>query len=242
MGKSTFAVLVLIGRPASGKSEIIDFLRHAPPDFRRRRFYIADLDVLDDFPMLWTWFEEDRLLSERLGQPKLYTGADGHFQYPYLWHLLIERLSLEYHKRRRDDPHYHDHATTLVEFARGSEHGGYAEAFRHLSDDLLQQAAVVYVQVSFAESLRKNRRRRNPERPDSILEHAMTDEVLTRLYSQDDWATFSAGDPHFLTLRSIRVPYVVFENEDDVTTGQPALLAARLEAVLGQLWELPHKT
>jgi hypothetical protein len=242
MGKGTFAVLVLIGRPASGKSEIIDLLRHAPPDFRRRRFHIADLDVLDDFPMLWTWFEEDRLLSERLGQPRLYTGANGHFQYPHFWYLLIERLSLEYHKRRRDDPHYHDHVTTLVEFARGSEHGGYAEAFTHLADDLLHRAAVVYVQVSFAESLRKNRRRFNPERPDSILEHAMTDEVLTRLYREDDWATFSAGDPYFLTLRSIRVPYVIFENEDDVTTGQPDLLAARLEAVLGQLWELRHKT
>jgi hypothetical protein len=208
MSNSTFAVLVLIGRPASGKSEIIDFLRHTPPAARLRRFHLAGLDVLDDFPLLWTWFEEDRLLSE------------------------------EYHKRRRDDPHYHDHTTTLVEFARGSEHGGYTEAFAHLSDDLLRQAAVVYVQVSFAESRRKNRRRFNPERPDSILEHAMTDEVLTRLYREDDWATFSAGDPHFLTLRSLRLPYVVFENEDDVTTGQPALLAARLEAVLGQLWTL----
>ena len=238
MGKGTFDVLVLIGRPASGKSEIIDFIRQAPPDFLRRRCHLADLDVLDDFPLLWTWFEEDRLLSERLGQPKLYTGPDGHFQQPYFWHLLIERLSLEYYKRRRDDPHYHDRKTTLVEFARGSEHGGYTAAFRHLSDDLLRQAAVVYVQVSFAESRRKNRRRFNPERPDSILEHAMTDEVLTRLYREDDWATFSAGDPHFLTLRSILVPYVVLENEDDVTTGQPALLAARLEAVLGQLWTL----
>jgi len=241
MGKSTFDVLVLIGRPASGKSEIIDFLQHTPPAVRRRRFHLADLDVLDDFPLLWTWFEEDRLLSKRLGQPKLYTGADGHFKYPYLWHLLLERLSLEYDKRWRDDPHYHDHKTTLIEFSRGSEHGGYTAAFTHLSDDLLRQAAVVYVQVSFAESLRKNRRRFNPERPDSILEHGMTDEVLTRLYREDDWATFSAGDPHFLTLRSIRLPYVVFENEDDVTTGQPALLAARLEAVLGQLWKLRQK-
>jgi len=42
MGKSTFAVLVLIGRPASGKSEIIDFLQHTPPAARRRRFHLAD--------------------------------------------------------------------------------------------------------------------------------------------------------------------------------------------------------
>jgi len=35
---------------------------------------------------------------------------------------------------------------------------------------------------------------------------------LERLYRDDDWAALSAGDPGFLTVRSIRVPYVVFEN------------------------------
>jgi hypothetical protein len=234
----TFDVLILVGRPAAGKSEIIDLLTHTPPEVRRRRFRIAALDVLDDFPMLWAWFEEDRILSERLGQPRLHTDANNYFKYPYLWHLLIERLGLEYHKRLRDDPMYHDHATTIVEFSRGSEHGGYAEAFPHLADDLLRRAAVVYVRVSFEESLRKNRRRYNPERPDSILEHAQPDEKLTRLYRDDDWDAFSAGDGEFLTARSVRVPYVVFENEDDVTTGQPGRLAARLETVLGRLWDL----
>ena len=238
MDKNTFDVLILIGRPASGKSEIIDFLTRSPPDTRRRRWHVAAPDVLDDFPMLWTWFEEDHILSKRLGQPRLHTDADGYFKYRHLWHLLIERLSLEYHRRLRDDPTYHDHTTTIIEFARGSEHGGYAEAFPRLADDILQRAAVVYVHVSFAESLRKNHHRFNPERPDSILEHTVPDEKLTRLYRDDDWAAFSAGDPDFITVRSIRVPYVVFENEDDVTTGKPDLLAARLEAVLGQLWEL----
>jgi hypothetical protein len=238
MGEDTFDVLILVGRPAAGKSEIIDLLTHTPPEVRRRRFRIAALDVLDDFPMLWAWFEEDRILSERLGQPRLHTDANNYFKYPYLWHLLIERLSLEYHKRLRDDPMYHDHATTIVEFSRGSEHGGYAEAFPHLADDLLRRAAVVYVRVSFEESLRKNRRRYNPERPDSILEHAQPDEKLTRHYRDDDWDTFSAGDGESLTVRSIRLPYVVFENEDDVTTGKPDLLAARLETVLGRLWDL----
>jgi hypothetical protein len=237
MGEDTFDVLILIGRPASGKSEITELLKQVSPEVRRRRFRIADVDVLDDFPMLWAWFEEDHLLSERLGQPRLHTDADGYFKYPYLWHLLIERLGLEYHKRLRDDPMHHDHATTIVEFSRGSEHGGYTEAFAHLADGLLRRAAVVYVRVSFEESLRKNRRRYNPERPHSILEHALPDEKLTRLYRDDDWDTFSAGDREYLAVRSMRVPYVVFENEDDVTTGKPDLLAARLEEVLGRLRE-----
>jgi len=238
MDKDTFDVLLLIGRPASGKSEIIDLLMHTPPDVRRRSFHIADLDVIDDFPMLWTWFEEDRILSEQLGQPRLHTDIDGYFKYRHFWHLLIERISLEYRKRLRDDSIYHDHKTTLVEFSRGSEHGGYADAFSHLADDLLRRAALVYVNVSFEESLRKNRRRFNPNRPDSILEHALPDGKLTRLYRGDDWSDVSASGPRFLNVRSIRVPYVVFENEDDVTTGKPDLLAERLEGVLGRLWEL----
>lgn len=238
MDKDTFDVFILIGRPASGKSEIIDFLMHTPPEARRRRFHIAAPDVIDDFPMLWTWFEEDHILSEQFGQPRLHTDSGGYFKHRYFWHLLVERISLEYNKRLRDDPIYHNRATTLVEFSRGDEHGGYSEALPYLADELLRRAVLVYVRVSFEESLRKNRRRLNPVRPDSILEHSLPDEKLTRLYRDDDWAKVSAGDPHFLNVRSVRVPYVVFENEDDVTTGKPDLLAERLEKVLGRLWEL----
>jgi len=236
--RDAFDLLVLIGRPASGKSEIIDYLMHTPADIRLRRFHISELDVLDDFPMLWAWFEEDRLLNERLGQPHLHTDAQGYFLYPYLWHLLIERLGLEYHKRLHEDPRYHERVTAVVEFSRGSEHGGYAQAFLHLPEDLLRRAAVVYVQVPFEESLRKNRRRFNPDRPGSILEHSLPDQKLERLYRDDDWTALSAGDPGFLTVRSIRVPYIVFENQDDVTTGKPDLLAARLEMMLEYLWKL----
>jgi hypothetical protein len=239
MAEDTFAVLILVGRPASGKSEIIDFLTHAPLGECSQKFHVAELDVLDDFPMLWTWFEEDHILAERFGQPRLHTDAEGYFKYPYLWHLLIERLGLEYHKRLRDDPAYHDRVTTLIEFSRSSEHGGYAGALPHLTDDLLGRAGVVYVSVSFEESLRKNRRRFNPDRPDSILEHGLPDEKMKRLYGEDDWDALSGGGGSgFLDVKGIRVPFAVFENEDDVTTGKPQLLEARLVRVLGQLWEL----
>jgi hypothetical protein len=239
MTEDTFDVLILIGRPASGKSEIIDFLTRAPLDECHQKFHVAELDVLDDFPMLWAWFEEDHILSERFGQPRLHTDAEGYFKYPYLWHLLIERLGLEYHKRLRDDPAYRDRVTMLIEFSRGSEHGGYTEALPHLPDDLLQRAGVVYVRVSFTESLRKNRRRFNPDRPDSILEHGLPGEKMERLYRDDDWDALSGGeDKGFLAVKGIRVPFAVFENGDDVTTGKSKQLEARLEKVLGRLWEL----
>jgi hypothetical protein len=233
-----FTILILIGRPASGKSEIIDYLEGLDPMERLKRFYIAEPDILDDFPMLWAWFEEDAILSRQFGKPRLHTDEQGYFKYGYLWHLLIERLCLEYRKRRRDDPDYHHCFTTIIEFSRGSEHGGYRQAFQHLSDEVLGQAAVMYVKVSFEESLRKNRRRFNPERPDSILEHALSDEKLERLYREDDWGAFSAGEAGYLAVRNFDVPYVVFENEDDVTTANPDGLTARLENTLKRLTEL----
>jgi hypothetical protein len=231
-----FPILILVGRPASGKSEIIDYLLHADPAERLRRFQVGRPEVLDDFPMLWSWFEEDYLLSQVLGKPRLYTDEQGYFLQTYLWHLLIQRLDLDYHKRLRDDLEYHTHTTAIIEFSRGSEHGGYAAAFKNLSDELLSRAVIVYVRVSFEESLRKNRRRFNPNKPDSILEHSLPDAKLERLYRLDDWDDLARLDPQYLTIRSQRVPYAVFENSDDVTTNQPEQLASRLVSVLYSLW------
>ena len=237
MADSIFKVLILIGRPASGKSEIIDYLLHTPLEERKQRFHVGELAVLDDFPMLWAWFEEDDIL-EQMGKPRLHSDEQGNFKYRYLWNVLIERIGLAYHKMLRDQPDLHEATTVLVEFSRGTEHGGYRQALPHLPDDLLQRAGVVYVDVPFEESLRKNRRRFNPERPDSILEHGLPDERLQRLYGEVDWEELSARNAQFLRIGNVQVPYAVFENQDDVTSGTPDRLGRRLEQVTGQLWDL----
>lgn len=238
MTKETFDILILVGRPASGKSEIIDFLTDLPNHVCRERFHIAQLEVLDDFPMLWAWFEEDDILSQTFGMPRLHSDEHHYFKFKELWHVLIRRLNLAYAKQVRDNAVYHNQTTALIEFARGSEHGGYAAAFQHVSDEILKRAGVVYVRVPFEESLRKNRRRFNPDRPDSILEHGLSDKKMERLYRDDDWSFIAPDAYGHLTIRGQNVPYVVFPNEDDVTTGKPDQLAARLESVLGILWGL----
>jgi hypothetical protein len=239
---SIFDVLLLLGRPAAGKSEILDFFRNTDRDTRAGRYHIGNLEVIDDFPMLWAWFEEDTILSEKFGKPRLHSDEKQYFIYRYLWNLLIERISLEYQKKIRDDNEFHRHSTAVVEFARGSEHGGYSQAFEHLSDQILSRASILYIQVSYEESLRKNRKRFNPQRPDSILEHAIDDEKLETLYRYDDWQDILARNNanQHISIRGHEVPFVVFENEDDVTTEGGPALGNRLEETLGRLWELEN--
>jgi hypothetical protein len=232
--RSIFPVLILNARPAAGKSEIIQFLQSVPLEERQKRFHIGTMKVFDDFPMLWTWSEEDDILEKEFNLPRLHTTPDRYFKVKTFWHVLIRRLSLEYEKWQRD---VSNDWTALVEFSRGSEHGGYQEAYQHLSDKFLKRAVSLYVNVSFDESFRKNRERFNPEKPDSILQHAVEDEKLKRLYSEDDWFDFTASNPNFLSVRKIKVPYAVFENEDDVTTEGGPVLGLRLGEVLGHLWK-----
>jgi len=235
MDKNTFDILLLIARPAAGKSEIIDYLKRTPVKERIRRFHIGQFDEIDDFPMLWTWFEEDALL-EQMGESRLHTDKDGYFLKTSYWDLLIKRIALEYQKKLRNIPDYEKNYSTLVEFSRGSEHGGYKSAFEHLSLQMIQKMAILYVDVPFEESLRKNRKRFNPDKPDSILEHALPDEKLIRLYKDVDWDEISRGDEKYLQIQGQKVPYVVFENGDDVTTGRAEELGSRLESRLNQLW------
>lgn len=232
---NTFSILVLNARPAAGKSEIIHYLESLPLEERELRFHIGTMKILDDFPMLWTWFEEDDILEKELHQARLHSTSDHYFLDKNHWNLLIRRLSLEYEKWMRDAS---SDQTVIIEFSRGSEHGGYQTAYVHLSENILAHCASLYIQVSFEESLRKNRRRTNPKRPDSILEHALSDSKMERLYREDDWRQFSAQDTEYLLLEGNRIPYVIFNNEDDVTTHAGSELGTRLEKSLAVLWDL----
>jgi len=227
-------ILILNARPGAGKSEIIHFLQNLSDNERKDKFHLGPIHILDDFPILWRWFEQDDLLENVFNLPRRFSDSDGYFHHQEYWHLLIEQLSIMAAQRIRD---YGENETILIEFSRGSQHGGYQQAYEHLSDVVLEKAAALYLQVSFEESLRKNRSRFNPDRPDSILEHALSDNKLTRLYKEDDWSEFSSGDPAYLEVKNHRVPYVVFDNEKDLTTEPGPELVQELHSVLDILWE-----
>jgi hypothetical protein len=249
MAREIFDIIILNGRPAAGKSEVIDYLKSIPVEERVRRFHIGEFEEFDDFPILWERFEDDDLYQKH-GKARLisdttfqYEGKtlDGYvFKDQFFWNFLIEKLNLAYSKRLRDVPNYHDTTTAIFEFARGAQHGGFAEAYSYLADDVLSKAVTMYIKVSWEESLRKNRRRRNPDRPDSILEHSLEDKKIEFLYKESEWEEFSGRDPDHLLVRGRKVPYAIFDNEPE-KTDKPEILGQHLEEVCARLWSLKRQ-
>ena len=240
MANNTIPIIILIARPAAGKSEIIHYLSDLADKKRRSDFHIGKLHFIDDFPFLWRWFEEDDLLSQ-MGQERLFTDKDGYFKENYLWDLLLKMINLDYLKMMRDEAITEDH-TIIIEFSRGKEHGGYQHALPFLLPEILKQAAILYVDVPWEESLRKNRKRFNPDKPDSILEHSLPDEKLERLYRYCDFKELAAQDSQYISVNSIQVPYTVFNNNVDVTTTAGTKLGNRLQETMHDLWEIYRKS
>ena len=224
--------LVLLGRPAAGKSELIQFLRGLPPDVRAEEYHLGTLSVLDDFPILWEKFTEDdiweavgkgRLLSQRAGDNYFVTDD-------FTWPFLIEKLN----RLIEAEPELPGR-TVIVEFSRGGERG-YRDAFARLHPRVLERGAILYLQVSLEESWRRNLARYDRARRDGILTHSVPWEEYERTYSTDDWPELARAETGFLKLRGFRVPYVTVVNEPEPKTPQD--FAERFKPAFSELFRL----
>jgi predicted kinase len=232
---SHFPILIVTGRPAAGKSEVIDFLKKCDPILRLEKFHIANFEELDDFVYVWETFELDDLMT-RFKQPRIWSDEKYWFKDPYVWDLYMERMALDYKKKVLKDPIYHDKMTTLVEFARGGDNAIH-HALTFLSDEMLSKSSLMYIRVPYEESVRKNRKRARPGQEDSILYHSLPDEKMEFYYKTNDWEQLTAKDPNFIEVKGHKIPYCAFENMPEKTM-DPALITPELERVTEKLWNL----
>jgi thymidylate kinase len=231
----TFDTLLLLGRPASGKSEFIDFMTRIAPDVRSRRYFLSPLRVLDDFPLLWELFQQDdvwetvgrgRLFSRRSGEN--YAVADD-----FVWSYLIERLNQRARSLLRERARLARRETLLIEFSRGGP-CSYRNALHHLSAHLLRRAAALYVSVSFEESWRRNVARYDKKKRDGILTHSVPREEMERSYGADDWRELTDDAPSgVLQIHGLNIPFVTMNNEPE--SKDPAVLGRRYSAALASL-------
>jgi hypothetical protein len=233
MSGKSFPILIITGRPAAGKSEVIDFLKKTDLKERLERFHIADFEELDDFVYVWETFETDDMLSKH-GKTRIWTDEKYWFKDDFIWNLYIERISLEYRKKLARNPNYHNAMTTLIEFARGGKNGIH-EALTYLHEDILRRAALIYIRVSYEESVRKNHRRARKGQEDSILYHSLPDEKMEFYYKTNDWEKMEKKNPDYIEVKGFKIPYASFENEPEKTM-DPALIGKELERVTTKLW------
>lgn len=223
--------LFLLGRPAAGKSELIQFLSNLAPDERATAYHLGTPRVADDFPLLWQVFVEDdlwevvgrgRLHSRRAGEN--YAVADDS-----LWPFLILKLGEAVTRSPARSGE-----TVIVEFARGGA-TGYRDALALLPPDLLRNAGILYLDVTFDESWRRNLARYDRARRDGILTHSVPRAEMERTYARDDWRDLAAAEEGYIEARGVRVPYITVPNvPEPLTDGD---FAHRFRPALGRLWD-----
>ncbi|MGC8926452.1 MAG: hypothetical protein ACP5QK_00855 [Myxococcota bacterium] len=240
MSHHIFKKIILLGRPAAGKSEVIDFLKRTPLEERKNKFYIGEIVEFDDFIYVWQTFEDDDIWDKKLHKPRKNTSSDYYFYDHDIWNFFIHKINLAYAKEIARNRTLHDTHTALIEFSRGGENG-FGEAFSHLSDEILKDAVILYISVSYNESVRKNRRRFRPELADSILYHSLPDDKMEFYYRTNDWERLTDNKPSgYLNIKNHKVPFAVLYNEPEVTDSD-AKLGVALKNVFEELHNLIGK-
>lgn len=229
-----FHTIILTARPAAGKSEVIDFLKKQSPEERRRSFHVGEIVEIDDFPYIWEKFEEDKILADA-GRPRLWTDDKLYFKDKWAWDFFLQKMNMAFHRHLAEGD---DGKTVLFEFARGGK-DAIGHALNVISPEVLKRAGILYLQVSYEESVRKNRRRFKPELAHSVLYHSLPDEKMEFYYKENDWAQLANGLTGRIPAQGINVPYSVLVNEPEVTDSV-AKLAPALREALDQLWRLYH--
>lgn len=240
----TFDHFLLLGRPAAGKSEFIDFMKKTPDAERAKEFHIGRFEELDDFVWLWEKFLEDDLWEEA-GHARLYSKRyDENYglipdKPPALFDLMFAKFNHEAARRYIARPDFYDEGTVIFEFARGGENG-YRDALARLSREILERAAILYVEVSFDESWRRNVARYEEKLRHSVLAHMVPRETMETFYRIDDWSQLTEERRDgTLTINGVTVPFVTMHNEPELTERGP--LAERYGPALDRLWELTEQ-
>lgn len=227
-----FPYLLLLGRPASGKSELIHFLNQMPLFERAFAYHIGAIRVVDDFVYLWQKFVEDDLWEE-IGRGRLHSrrvGENYAVEDQDLWNFLILRVNQEV---TASPPRAGE--TVIIEFSRGGSRA-YGEALSLITPTVLEQGAILYLHVSYEESMRRNLARYDRNRRDGILTHSVPQDEMLKTYRIDDWLSLASEDAGYLAVRGFRVPYVTVKNEPEPKSF--ADFSRRFKPALEELYQL----
>ena len=233
-----FKHLFVFGRPAGGKSEFIDFMKSCEPVKRYKEFFVAPFDILDDYLFIKDIAEhEDALEALKVERFITQRTKDGiaiknDIFWPYASLKLNTIIKDDY---TSNEDYYKDH-TLMIEFSRGREPATYKNALNGMSPMALKGGAIIYIKVSYEESLRRNEARYQEKLKHSILAHKCPEHIMEKYYKYDDWLDITSDkESGLLTINGTEVPFVTMENEPE--SKDPLVLEKRYGSALKKLWE-----
>ncbi len=233
-----FEHLFVLGRPAGGKSEFIDVMKKLPADGRAADYGIGRFEEVDDFPWLHDACLEDDARESR-SEPRQVSErtAEGYnITRPKFRGSLVDRFNEVIARQYLANPGFYEDGTLLIEFARGLD-DGFRESLERFQPEILSRSAILYIQVSFEESFRRNSARYKPGQEESILFHKVPDRDMLGFFRENDWAAITGGAPDGrLSLAAVEVPFVSMNNEVEST--DPLVLRERYAWALGRLLQL----
>lgn len=94
--RDIFKILLLLGLPASGKSEIRRFLASIDKDTLARDFHIGEMIHIDDFPYVYFMRKIDLILDKSNIKRLFFDSDELPFKNPYDWGTLVYLLNEDY--------------------------------------------------------------------------------------------------------------------------------------------------
>lgn len=240
---ATLDHILLLGRPAAGKSEFIDYMKKISDVERSSVFHISRFEELDDFPWLWEKFLEDDMWEEA-GYERVFSLLDkGNYSVRpdkgFLYDLMLTKFNHAIKEKYLSQPEFYSDHTLFIEFSRGGENG-YRNALSRLSKEILSKAVVLYVKVDFEESWRRNVKRYEEKLKASSLAHMAPRDVMERFYKIDDWEKITDGREFgTLSFQGVEIPFATMDNVPELPPGPE--IAKRYQAALDGLWRVREK-
>ena len=233
-----FEHLFVLGRPAGGKSEFIDFMKRLPDDERASSFGLGRFEEIDDFPWLWQACVDDDAREAR-GEARLVSARtpEGYnITAPKFRGSLVGQFNTAIRERYLSRPAFYEEGTLLIEFARGRD-DGFRESLERFDPEILSRGAILFIKVSFEESFRRNTARYRPGQEESILFHKVPDGDMLGFFRDNDWDALTDGAPDgYLQLAGACIPFVTMNNEPESTDA--SVLRWRYARALGRLLQL----
>ena len=144
MKKEVFDVVLLIALPASGKSEVRNFMANLEPERLRREFHIGANLQLDDFPYVHMMRRIDNEL-QAMGEERIYYPGEEPFTDGRDWGTLCALLNEDYHDLLNRSVVQPDSAAELLfeRLDRAAQVAGLPPRMSLLREDIRKKLASV---------------------------------------------------------------------------------------------------